>query len=350
MTIFVLGINHKTAPVEIREKFAMTGGREDAFGRILSMNGVIKEKAILSTCNRTEIYGVASDAEAAYRKILSGLSEIAGQESSVFVDKFYFKTAPESVEHLFAVASGLDSMALGETEILGQVKSAYLKAHSARMTGRLLNVLFQKSLAVGKKVRTETEIGQGKVSIASISVDLAAKIFSNLSSKKILLVGSGEVARAVLESLSAQGARQFIIANRNRDRAIDLVERFGGSQIAYEDVDACVPEVDILISSAATPKAIIGADRVEGWMKKKHGRALFIIDLGVPRNVEGRAGELADVYLYDIDDLKSIAGQNVAARQRAVDDCRRIIGQATNLFMDRWKNNGGIRRKREKEG
>jgi glutamyl-tRNA reductase len=335
--IFVLGINHKTAPLDLRERFLITREREDAFGRLLAPCGAIAEKAVLSTCNRTEIYGVARDPEAARGALLGALGAWANLGEAEYRDRFYFKTEPESVDHLFTVASGLDSLALGETEILGQVKEAYLRAHGGGSTGRVLNTLFQKSLRVAKEVRTRTRIGAGKVSVASIAVDLATKIFADLASKHILVVGSGEVAAMVCKSLAERGVARFIIANRNRERAAELVRRYGGAQIAYEDIDAWMPETDILVASAAAPHAIVTRERVADWMKRKHGRSLFAIDLGVPRNVEPSAGEIGDVYLYNVDDLKAIAGRNIAARERAVEDGKRLIARQAALFMERFE-------------
>lgn len=337
MNIFVLGISHKTAPIEIRERFLVARTQYDEFSRLLDSDGAIRERAVLSTCNRTEIYGVTPRPGEARRRLMRGLSVFARMEESAFNDSFYFKTDPEAVGHLFGVASGLDSMALGETEILGQVKEAYRAALEKQWTGIVLNVLFQKSLAVGKQVRTQTDIGQGRISLPSIAIDLAKKIFLDLSTKKILLIGSGDVARLVCESLVAHGISCFVIANRHRERAVELVRHFGGAEIAYEDVGRCAPEIDILITSAAAPKPIIAKEKVRGWMRAKHGRALFIIDLGMPRNVESSAGELDDVYLYDIDDLKSIADQNIAGRKEAVGDCQRIVSRATGLFMERFR-------------
>jgi len=337
MNVFVVGINHKTAPIEVREKFLITHSRYDEFDKLLNSDGIIQERTILSTCNRTEIYGVSADPEEAYHKVIRSLSTFTNLDALQFTHQFYFKTAPDSIDHLFSVASGLDSMALGETQILGQVKNAYLKAVSLNATGKVLNTLFQRSLSVGKQVRSRTDIGVGKVSVASIAIDLATRIFSNLSTKKIMLVGSGEVASLVCESLMGHGLREFIVANRNRDRALQLVRRFGGKEISFDHLDLWMPEVDILITSVGSSCTVLGKARINDWMRHKHGKALFVIDLGVPRNVESDVSKLPDVYLYNIDDLKSIAGYNVANRQQSVENCRRIISRATRLFTERFE-------------
>lgn len=335
MSIFVLGLNHRTAPLELREKFTIARGSTEDFLARLNLAGSVAEKCVLSTCNRTEIYGAAADAEQARRGMLSVLSRYAGMPEQKFEQSFYFKKGSEAAVHLFSVAAGLDSLALGETEILGQVKTAYQDAHAGRFTGRHLNALFQKALRVGKKVRTETEIGAGKVSIASIALDLASRIFTDLASKKILVLGSGEAARMVCESFSERGAKQFLIANRNRSRARDLASSFGGEEVPFEDLESHIAEVDMLVSSTAAPHAIITADDVRRWMKHRRG-SLFVIDLAVPRDVEPEAGDVPDVYLYNIDDLKKVADRNLSARREAIAECRRIIAAAAEALMERF--------------
>ena len=335
MSVFVLGINHKTASIGTREKFMVPEEREAELIGSLDSDSVVRERAVLSTCNRTEIYGVTDEPEAAYGCLMRGLSRYSCLPQGQFADNVYFMTDQDSVAHLFSVASGLDSLALGETEILGQVKSAYAKAHANGSTGPVLNTLFQRSIAVGKKVRTETEIGSGKVSVASIAIDLATKIFDDLHTKRIMLVGSGEVARLVCEALLPRAPRRFMIANRSVDKATELAAAFRGEVVAFDAIDEHMVETDILISSIAVPTAAIGKARAEGWMKRKRGRALFIIDLGAPRNVEPAAGEIEDVYLYNIDDLRSIADRGIAARESAAAECRQIISKATVAYMRR---------------
>ncbi len=337
--IFLIGMNHKTAPVALREKFAVSDMRYQAFSAFLAGGGRISEQVVLSTCNRTEVYGAADDPEAAMRHVVKAFAEFAGEPEPAFADHAYRCTGAEAVRHLFTVAAGIDSMALGETEILGQVKDAYLKAHAAQRTSRSLNALFQRALRVGKKVRTETPIGTGKVSVASIAVDLALKVFSSLKNKRVLLIGSGQMARAVCESLMGKGVKQLVIANRNTERAEGLVEEFGGRAVPFDHLDLEASAADIVISSAGTPSAFIHPERVSRWMEQKKRAAIFVIDLGMPRNVDPQVNDLSDVYLYNLDDLQAIAERNSKARQAAVAACQVIVGSASEQFLN-WLDGG----------
>jgi glutamyl-tRNA reductase len=337
MNILVIGMNHKTAPVDLRERFMITKDRRDEFNRIFVPNGVLKERVVLSTCNRTELYLVADDTQHAYKKAVEGFSQYSSLPQDAFTHALYFKPQPESVLHLFSVASGIESMALGETEILGQVKHAYHEAYTEHNTGKVLNTLFQKSLNVGRKVRRETEIGSGKVSIASIAIDLSLKIFTSLKDKRIMLVGSGDTARRVCEAMVPKGSTQLFITNRNYSRASELSKHFGGAAIPYECLDDYMSQIDILITSTASERPIVGCQRARSWMKEKRGRSLFIIDVGVPRNVENQVGTLEDVYLYNIDDLRALADQNLSGRQQSVIMSRKIIAASAVSFMKRFE-------------
>jgi glutamyl-tRNA reductase len=339
--IFLVGMNHKTAPIALREKFSIPDLQYQAFSAFLAgegraeggSGGGIREQVVLSTCNRTEVYGSAEDPEAAMRHVVEAFANFSDEPKQIFLGHAYRRTGADAVQHLFAVTAGMDSMALGETEILGQVKNAYLKAHAAQRTSRCLNALFQRALRVGKKVRTETAIGAGKVSVASIAVDLALKIFSSLKNKRVLLIGSGQMARAVCESLIGKGVKELVVANRNTERAEGLVEEFGGRAVPFERLDEEAVSADIVISSAGTPAAFIHPDRVEKWMKRKSRTALFLIDLGVPRNIDEQVNELADAYLYNLDDLQAIAERNSCARQMAVAACQSIVEAASEQFL-----------------
>jgi len=342
VSVFVVGLNHKTAAISLRERFLIPAEREEEFIGLVELGAPLSEKTLLSTCNRTELYGVAEDTARVYCASLSAFERFTGLSRDEFGDKLYFKTGEETVSHLFSVAGGLDSLALGETEILGQVKTAYQRAHAHRLTGGVLNRLFQRSLSVAKKLRTQTEIGVGKVSVASISIDLAKKIFDDLSEKHILLIGSGDVARQVCEALVPRGVKHIRIANRSADKAEELARTFGGSAIPYDQIDEFMPETDILISSVSTPDPIVGPERARGWMHVKKGRSLFLIDLGVPRNIDPRAGDVDGAYLYNLDDLKSIAERNFAARESAAASCREIIALAAVAFMSRIELSSGF--------
>jgi len=346
MNIFLLGINHKTAPIELREKFAVTSSNYDDFNTFFRERGLMSEQVVLSTCNRTEVYGVTRDVPAAQDHTLEAFGRFSSLPQEEFKEKLYRKSGEEAVKHLFFVSSGLDSMVLGETEILGQVKDAYQRAHANQWTRKTLNALFQKSLNVGKKVRTETEVGLGKVSIASIAVDLSKKIFHKLENKTMMLIGSGTVARQVCEAVASRGVKRIIIANRNTERAEALTEEFGGEAISFERIDERMPEVDIVISSAGCPQPFIHKDRAESWMHRKNRKALFLIDLGVPRNIDENVNDVTDVYLYNLDDLKSIAANNIRGRQAAVQVCEKLVQEAAGNFMH-WFRQGLAGRRSE---
>lgn len=340
--IFLVGMNHKTAPIGLREKFAVPSVRYQAFSAFLAAGGRIEEQVILSTCNRTEVYGWAADPEQASEHVVRAFAEFSGEPEEEFKSHAYRSTGPDAVRHLFVVAAGLDSMALGETEILGQVKDAYIQAQAAGCTGRSMNTLFQRALRVGKKVRTETPIGEGKVSMASIAVDLALKIFNTLKNKRVILIGSGQMARAVCESIVGKGVKELVIVNRNTERAEGLVEEFGGRAVPFDRLDAEAGTADIVISSAGTPSSFIHRERVQKWMKHHPGSSLFLIDLGVPRNVDEDVNEIADVYLYNLDDLQSIADRNARARQAAVAACQSIIDATAEHFLN-WLDSSSPR-------
>jgi len=349
MNIFLLGINHKTAPIELREKFSVTSSQYDDFNDFFGKDGAVFEQLVLSTCNRTEIYGVTEDLNTTTEHAVTTFSRFSQIAPEHFREKLYQKSGEEAVRHLFTVASGLDSMALGETEILGQVKDAYQKAQTSRRTRKTLNTLFQKSLNVGKKVRTDTEIGLGKISIASIAVDLSKKIFHKLDNKKVMLIGSGTVARQVCEALVSNGVKNIMIANRNAERAEALVEEFGGQVVLFDDLDPWMPQTDIVISSAGCPQAFIHKEQVERWMHHKNRKALFLIDLGVPRNISEDVNDVTDAYLYNLDDLKSIADQNIRGRQTAVQACEQIVWKSAEHFMNWFRQELTSRQSRQTE-
>lgn len=336
MQVSLIGLDHKNAPVEIRERFAVDNTRYAEFNTKLKLHGSVFEHVVLSTCNRTEIY-LVSEIHAGVDVVdyvMSIFSEWSKFQIDICQKHLTVQQNEDAIQHLFAVATGVESMVLGETEILGQVKNAYLKAHELGYTRKILNQLFQKALKVGKESRAKTLIGQGRVSVASIAVDLAKKIFLKLENKKILLIGSGEVSRQVCQALADSGARDLVIANRNQERAEALVHEFGGIAIPFSALDEWAGQVDIVIGSAGAPKAFIDSERVSRWVKSHHRKGIFLIDLGLPRNIEDSVNELEDVYLYNLDDLTEIADQNIMNRQRAIAECEKIISKALCVYLD----------------
>ena len=333
MEISVLGVNHKTAPVEIREKLSVPSHRAPEFLEMFRERHIFNERLLLSTCNRTEIYGVGEKALEDVREAKKILSEYSKLDLSLFEDKLYVLKQPHSVQHLFSVASGLDSMALGETEIIGQVKDAYLTAHGTGQTGKVLNNLFQRSFKVAKDLRTQTEIGAGRVSVASIAVDLAQKIFSDLSRVRVMVLGTGEMSTQVAKAMVSKGAYPIVVSSRHFDRAEVLAGSLGGEALAYDAYEMRVKDTDILIAATAAPQILIHQEQVRGWMKARHQKPFFMIDIAVPRNIDPAAEKLENVYLYNVDDLQSVADKNKAFRESQLERCLTLVDKQTNFFM-----------------
>ena len=334
MEIAVLGINHKTAPLELREKLSIPAHRAQDVLKRLEENHIFDERLLLSTCNRTEIYGVMHNGHDSIGDAKKFLSDYAKIKLSDFEDKLYVLRQPHSVEHLFSVASGLNSMVVGETEITGQVKDAYLSAHQNQHTGKVLNNLFQRSLKVAKALRTQTGIGAGKVSAASIAVDLAAKIFQDLSRTRMMVLGSGDMASQLAKVILSKGAQPLIVSSRCYDRAQELAQDLGIGAIAYEDYETQINKIDIILASTSAPHALIQKEQVRGWMKQRHDKPLFLIDISLPRNVEPSVGDLDNVYLYNLDDLQEIAEKNRVLRESQIEECGRLVQTQTQYFMD----------------
>lgn len=333
MEILVVGLSHKTAPVDIRERLSFPAKNAADLRQAFLDRGIFEEQVLLSTCNRTEIYGVGKSPERSIRLTKEFLSEFSSLELSSFEDKLYILRQPDSVEHLFAVASGLDSMVVGETEITGQVKEAYLEAHRCKHTGKVLNNLFQRSFKVAKNVRTKTEIGAGRVSVASVAVDLSEKIFEDLRSIKVMVVGTGEMATQVARALVSRGAFPLIVSSRHLDRAQELALELGGEAVAYECYEERIAETDILIASTLAPKVLVHQDQVRGWMKARHQKPLFMIDIAVPRNIDTAVGDIDDVYLYNIDDLEAITTKNLKLRRGGLEAGLRLVKDQRAHFM-----------------
>lgn len=334
MEILVLGLNHKTAPLELRERLSIPQSKAPELLKTLEERSIFEERLLLSTCNRTEIYGAGSNLDQAVRRTKEFLSEYSKLQLSDFEDKLYVLKQPRSVEHLFSVASGLDSMVLGETEIIGQVKSAYFDAQKARQTGKVLNNLFQRSFKVAKNLRTNTDIGAGRVSVASVAVQLAEKIFDDLNKRHVMVVGTGEVATQVTKAMISKGAFPMIISSRHHERAEEMARELGGEAVSYEAYDDRVKEADVLIASTLAPHALITEKQVRHWLKARHGRPLFLIDIAVPRNIEAAIEKLDNVYLYNIDDLQEIANRNMASRESQINACFELIRNQTGHFMN----------------
>jgi glutamyl-tRNA reductase len=333
MNLLVVGLNHRTAPVEVRERLAFPRSQLGEATCNLLGAAPLKEAAILSTCNRVEIYGLTDNPSAASKGIRQFLHEHHQLKESVD-HHLYEHHGADSVGHVLHVACGLDSMVLGETEILGQMKEAYENARLAGATGAVLNRLFQKTFRAAKHIRSETAIARGSTSVGNVAVDLAGKIFQDLAASTVMVLGTGEMSEATARALRSRGAGAILVCSRTPERARALADELRGQAIGYDDWPLEFPRVDIVISATAAPHPIITRDKLRQLLAGRPGRPLFLIDIAVPRDIEKACGEVADVYLYDIDDLQQIAGANLAAREREIASCRELIGQHQARFME----------------
>lgn len=328
MELLIVGINHKTAPVALREKVAFA---PDELGQALhdlkSSEG-LAEVAILSTCNRTEIYAVTGNA--GQQEIAAWLSRYQGLPAESLHSSFYTLTGTASVKHLLHVAAGLDSMVLGEPQILGQVKECFARAEAHNTVGPTLHRLSQHTYRIAKKVRSSTAIGQNPVSVASIAVDLAAQLFSDVADCTTLLIGAGETIELVGKHLISAGARNLIIANRTLENAEVLAGKLGGTAITLTEIPDHLADTDIVIASTASPLPILGKGTVERALKQRRHKPIFMVDLAVPRDIEPEIANLRDVYLYSIDDLEQIIAENISNREEAAREAETIINQALN--------------------
>jgi glutamyl-tRNA reductase len=330
MSIFCFGLSHQTAAVDVRERFAIPeSALPEALARLKTMPG-LSEGLIVSTCNRTEFYvtGEFRDSQAPlffecfYRDLR------AGDETHLF--RLW---ANQCVRHLFRVASGLESMIVGETEIFGQVKRAYEVASGAQTTGKLLNRLFQKSFQVGKQVRSTTAITRGSVSVGSVAVDLAEQIFGDLDGCKIMILGAGETSEKTARAFRARGAEQIFVSNRSFERASALAAMTGGRAIHFDEWEQEFRDLDILVSSTAAPHPIVTLEKLTPFLRARRYRPLFMIDLAMPRDIEPAVNRLDGVYLYDLDSLQAMAERTLEVRKQEAQRCHLLIEHHVQDFQ-----------------
>jgi len=336
MILVLLGVNHKTAPVEIREKLACLAPDPDAAYRRLVALTEVTEVMYYSTCNRLEVLAatdVPDDAAAAITEFLSSHPELP---PVALRPALYQYREADALTHLFRVASGLDSLVLGEPQILGQIKEAYRLATDFHATGALLNRLLHKTFSVAKRVRTETGIGGAAVSVSYAAVELAKKIFGSLAGKTALLIGAGDMAELAVDHLRRQGVERTVIANRTLDRALALARRFRGEAVSLAELEAQLLHVDILISSTGAPDLVLTRDQVKAAMRRRKQRPLFLIDIAVPRDLDPAIDTLDNVYLYNIDDLQGVIDANLQFRQAEAVKAERLIAAETLKFLQ-WR-------------
>jgi glutamyl-tRNA reductase len=380
MNVVVIGLSHHSSPVELRERFAFAEAKIPDALKLLCESGIAGEAVILSTCNRVEIYAATAleparafvelknflttfhgftetdEAQTDIRAQYSSPSPRRGEGRGEGVElvgssrcddrtaqcavptdicnELYTLAEPQSLQHLFKVACGLDSMVLGETEILGQLKKAYDLAFRHRHTGARLNKAFQRAFNVAKHVRTETNIQRGSVSVASVAVELAEKIFSSLDDREVLVIGAGETSEKTARALLSRGARTIIVANRSHDRAVALANELGGRAVQFDDWAGEFQKIDIAISSTSAPHHILDRARLEPLMKLRHYRPLLLIDIAVPRDIDPEVNFLENVYLYNIDDLQAIADDYLKLRREEIARCEQIIAEKVKVLLD----------------
>lgn len=333
MPIYVIGLSHRTSPVEVRERYAYQEAEVPVELRRLREAGLAEEGVILSTCNRVELYVVAgSGDETAVGRLRAhflrdrSLLQPLGAE-------LYVWSEPRSLEHLFRVACGLDSMVLGETEILGQLKRAYDLALKHGHTGPVLNRAFQKAFNVAKQVRTETNIQRGNISVASVAVDLAEKIFADLSGKRVMVVGAGDTSEKTARALLGRGAEKLFVANRSPERAQALALELGGVAVSFESWTSAFDSIDILVSSTSAPEYVLDRRTLEPHLKKRR-TPLLLVDIAVPRDIDPDVNYLEGVYLYNIDDLQAIAADGLQQRREEISRCEALIRARVEALME----------------
>lgn len=331
--LVVIGLSHHSSPVTVRERFAFAEARIPAALQLLRDSGTADEAVILSTCNRVEIYATTALEPARAFDALQEFLVTCHDYRDPLTDEIYKLGEPQSLHHLFKVASGLDSMVLGETEILGQLKKAYDLALQGGYTGSRLNKAFQRAFNVAKHIRTETNIQRGSVSVGSVAVELAEKIFSSLKDRVVMVIGAGDTSEKTARALLSRGAHSIIVTNRSYDKAVALAAELGGRAIQFDEWAAEFSHIDIVVSSTSAPHYILDRAKLEPLMKLRRNRPLLLVDIAVPRDIEPQVNFLDDVYLYNIDDLQTIADDYLRQRQEEVARCMKIICEKAEALL-----------------
>jgi glutamyl-tRNA reductase len=337
MEIVLVGLNHRTAPVEVRERVSFTAEQARRAADELRARGILEETLVLSTCNRSEVYGVPPEsAHDSLKALASFLSEFHSVGAEILFSSLYHHYDRNAVRHLFRVSAGLDSMLLGEAEIIGQVRDAYKSAHEQGATGPVLNRLFQGALEVGKRVRTDTQLGMRPMSVAAAGVKLAERVFGKLAGHTALVIGAGTVSEQVVSTLRDRGVTDLFVMNRSRERAEELAHKVDGTVVEWADWQNALLKPDVVVSSISTEDPVLSRLVLESAMEARSGRALFLMDLGLPRNIESAVADIYNVYLYNLDDLSSIVSQNRQAREGEVPRAEAIIEDHVTKFLS-WQ-------------
>ena len=342
MHLFLLGVSHRTAPVELRERLDFSSRDPGAAVEALASRPAAEESVVLSTCNRSEVYVAAGDVTRARDELIAFLSEFHQVPAQAFLPHLFDHRDTDAVRHLFRVAAGLDSLVVGEPQILGQVKDAYAAATERRAAGPLLNRLFHTSFAVGKRVRTETALGEGAVSVSFAAVQLARKIFGKLAGRRVLVVGAGEMGKLTAQHLRAQGVGEIVITSRTLARANELAAAVDGIAAPWSELMNVLAPADIVITATGSQTPILGRGHIESVMGRRRRDPLFIIDIAIPRDVDPAAGEIEHVFLYNVDDLQTIVRENLSRRGSEIERAEAIVDEEVGRFMSWHRSRGAI--------
>jgi glutamyl-tRNA reductase len=332
--LLTLGVSHKTAPVELRERLAVPEAELPAFLRTLRGHDAIREVVAISTCNRTEVTIVVGDPVAAESAVLGFLAGRAGIRPTELADVLASPRNCDAARHLFRVTAGLDSMIVGEAEVQGQVRRAHEAALDAGTAGPLVNRLFAAALQAGKRVRTETRLGAGHASLSSVAVALAEDVLGDLADRHVVVIGAGETSELTARALHRRGVRTMFVANRHADRARSLAERFGGRVVPLDELPAQLEEADIVVSSTASPEPILGVHELELVMRAREGRPLLLVDIAVPRDIDPACGDLPGVTGRDIDDLEAVVARTISVREREARHAEELVEQEIERFAE----------------
>src|SRR4030042_1568197 len=338
MELLVVGLNHNTAPIEIRECLAFSEDKmEDALSKVHALPSV-KENMIVPTCNRVEVYAATRETEKAVHDLRDFFSQYHGISLKDFEKSLYTHVGEEAVRHIFRVASSLDSMVLGEPQILGQIKEAYDFSQQVNTSGLILHRLLHRAFHVAKRVRTETKIVIGAISVSSVAVELAEKIFGTLQKKTVLLIGAGEMCELAARHLVSGGAEKILVTNRTYERAVSLAQEFRGEAIPFEDMSQGLKRVDIVISATDSPQYLIRHDQIMKVIKDRRQKPIFFIDIADPRDIEPQVGDIENIYLYNIDDLQRVANENMEDREIEAQKAEAIVQNEVAKFVNWYRS------------
>jgi glutamyl-tRNA reductase len=332
--VLAIGVSHKTAPVEVRERLALTPGKVEGFLREAQGVADVQEAVAISTCNRTEIYIVAGDPVEAESAVLGMLARKAGIRPTELAGSIYALRNCDAARHLYRVTSGLESMIVGEAEVQGQVKRAYDDALTAGTTGTMTNHLFRAALATGRRVRSETRIGERHLSVSSVAASLLSEQLAGLERREVLILGAGETSELAAQALHAHGVEAIFVANRGRARAISLAQRFGGQAMSFDELPLELTRADAVVCATSSPHPILGAEEIAAVMEAREGRPLLVIDIAVPRDVDAAVRDVPGVSLYDIDDLQAVVRRNRSVRQAEASRAEGIVEQEIHSFAE----------------